>query len=78
MLLSYTSDVVQLPGSLDHMATTNDDGYEPWRKQGFIVKPLQPGDRGDGQRFIDEFLEACGGKEADDDWMEGIPPRSSL
>ena len=33
-----------------------DDHFEPWRKQGFICKPFA-GDRGDGDRFVSEFLD---------------------
>ena len=47
------------------MAT--DDHFEPWRKQGFICKPFA-GDRGDGDRFVNEFLDAAAAKQADDDW----------
>ena len=46
------------------MAT--DDHFEPWRKQGFICKPFA-GDRGDGDRFVNEFLDAAAAKQADDD-----------
>ena len=38
------------------MAT--DGHFEPWRKQGFICKPFA-GDRGDGDRFVSEFLDAA-------------------
>ena len=44
-----------------------DDHFEPWRKQGFICKPFA-GDRGDGDRFVSEFLDAAAAKKADDDW----------
>ena len=40
------------------MAT--DDHFEPWRKQGFICKPFA-GDRGDGDRFVSEFLDEAEG-----------------
>ena len=44
-----------------------DDHFEPWRKQGFICKPFA-GERGDGDRFVSEFLDAAAAKKADDDW----------
>ena len=44
-----------------------DEHYEPWRKQGFLCKPYL-GDRGDGQRFATEYLDAAAGLDADDDW----------
>ena len=46
-----------------------DDHFEPWRKQGFICKPFA-GDRGDGDRFVSEFLDAAAAKRADDDSVD--------
>ena len=48
------------------MSATN-DVYEPWRRQGFWVRPWQ-GDRSDGSRFLRQYLEQAGRYEADTDW----------
>ena len=39
---------------------SQEEHYSPWRKQGFLCKPYH-GDRGDGQRFATEYLDAAGG-----------------
>ena len=65
--IDYLSNVASSPAV--YMADNHGDAYEPWRRQGYLVKPYT-GERGDGLRFITEYIDKASGIDADENWVQ--------